>query len=256
MHFRTTPSRYPSELILGIFESIKDLLFPPRCLTCNLQLDRYRLPLLCESCRCGFAPIVSPLCSCCGLPFPSGRDHLCGDCLPGKQPFALARASFYYQQPLVSLILQWKFSHRMTGLATMATLATQSAVLSNYTTPDLVLPVPLHKSRLRQRGFNQALLLARSCFPLWQNRIVADGLLRIRATVPQASLNGVGRRKNLRGAFSLKHPGMVRGKTVLLVDDVLTTGSTVSECSRALRAGGAERVEVFTLARSLLSYRN
>jgi len=165
----------------------------------------------------------------------------------------LARASFYYQQPLVSLILQWKFSHRMTGLATMASLATQSAVFPTFSVPDLIFPVPLHKSRLRRRGFNQALLLAGSCFHGWRNSIVADGLLRIRATVPQTSLDGAGRRKNLNGAFALKDPDMVRGKTVLLVDDVFTTGSTVRECSRVLRAGGAERVEVFTLARSLPS---
>lgn len=241
---------------MSIFESIKDLLFPPRCLSCDRPLDRYRLPLLCELCCSRFIPIVSPLCICCGLPFSSGRDgrdHLCGDCLSGEQPFALARAPLYYQQPLVSLILQWKFGHHMTGLATMAALATRSMVVSEFTAPDLIFPVPLHKSRLRQRGFNQALLLAGSCFPRWRNRIVADGLLRVRATVPQISLDGAGRRKNLKGAFALKDSDMVRGKTVLLVDDVFTTGSTVCECSRILQAGGAGRVEVFTLARSLLS---
>ncbi len=135
----------------------------------------------------------------------------------------------------------------------MASLATQSAVFSTFSVPDLIFPVPLHKSRLRQRGFNQALLLAGSCFPRWRNSIVADGLLRVRATVPQTDLDGAGRRKNLKGAFALKDPDMVRGKTVLLVDDVFTTGSTVRECSRVLQAGGAERVEIFTLARSLLS---
>ncbi len=139
----------------------------------------------------------------------------------------------------------------MTGLATMAALATQSAVVSDFTTPDLIFPVPLHKSRLRQRGFNQALLLAGSSFPQWRNRIIADGLLRIRATAPQTSLDGAGRRKNLKGAFALKDPDMARGKIILLVDDVFTTGSTVCECSRILQAGGAGRVEVFTLARSV-----
>ncbi len=141
----------------------------------------------------------------------------------------------------------------MTGLATMAALAAKSPVVSDFSTPDLIFPVPLHKSRLQRRGFNQALMLARSCFPGWRKRIVVDGLLRVRATVPQTSLDGAGRRKNLKGAFTLKDPAMVGGKTVLLVDDVFTTGSTVRECSRVLRIGGAERIEVFTLARSLPS---
>ncbi|HEB69990.1 MAG TPA: ComF family protein [Desulfobulbus sp.] len=236
---------------MSFLESIKDLLFPPRCLACDRQLDRYRLPLLCPPCCSRLVTIVSPLCDCCGLPFPSGRDHLCGDCLSEEPPFALARASFYYQPPLVSLILQWKFGHRMTGLASMAALARQSPVLADFVSPDVIFPVPLHKRRLRQRGFNQALLLADSCFPRWRNRIVADGLLRTRATVPQVNLDGADRRKNLKGAFALKNPGSIRGKCILLVDDVFTTGSTVRECSRTLQAGGADRVEIFTLARSV-----
>lgn len=236
---------------MSFFESIKDLLFPPGCLACERQLDHYRLPLLCDDCSSQLIPVGSPLCSCCGLPFPSGKDHLCGECLASPAAFDLARTSFSYKQPLISLILQWKFGHRMTGLSTMAALAEQSSVITAFTPPDLIMPVPLHPSRLRERGFNQALLLACGCFHVWRDRIIVDGLERTRATVPQTSLDGAGRRKNLRGAFSMKYPGMVRGKTVLLVDDVYTTGSTIRECSRVLRAGGAGWIEVFTLARSL-----
>jgi len=236
---------------MSFVAGIKDVLFPTRCLACDKPLGRYRLPLLCEECRGRLSPIVSPLCSCCGIPFPSGKDHLCGDCLSDRLPYDLIRAAFRYREPLVSLIGQLKFGRKLTGLATMADLLNNSIVISHLAIPDLILPVPLHKRRLRQRGFNQALLLAEKCFPLCNDKIIVDGLRRIRPTTPQTTLTGAQRRKNLTGAFSLRDSGLVEGKSVLLIDDVVTTGSTVTECCRALRKGGAARVEVLTLARSL-----
>jgi ComF family protein len=166
-------------------------------------------------------------------------------------PFDLARAPFLYHEPIVSLILQWKFGQKLTGLETLAVLAVNSAVFSHFSTPDLIIAVPLYKSRLQERGFNQALMLARSCFPQWRDKLLVDGLRRTRPTTPQTSLSGARRRRNLKGAFTVQSPELVKGKNVLLVDDVFTTGSTVSECSRVLREGGANRIEVFTFAKTL-----
>ena len=126
-----------------------------------------------------------------------------------------------------------------------------SESMQDLSKPDWVVPVPLHAGRLRERGFNQALLLCRACFPQWRRLIRTDILLRPAATIPQSQLTGTERRRNLRGAFQLRHSAEVRNKNVLLVDDVFTTGSTMAECSSVFRAAGARRIEAFTLARSV-----
>ncbi len=236
---------------MSLLAALQDVLFPARCLACETLLGRHRLPLLCNSCSGRLVPLASPWCLCCGIPFNAGADHLCGNCLSKNTPFDLVRAAFPYREPLAGLIHQVKFGRRLAGLATLAYLARESPAFSSLATPDMIIPVPLHGSRLRQRGFNQSQLLARHCFPFWKDRIRATGLVRVRNTISQTDLSGKERRKNLKGAFSLCVPDLVAGKSVLLIDDVLTTGSTVSECSRILRIGGARRVEVFTLARAL-----
>jgi ComF family protein len=215
-----------------------------------VELGRHVLPLLCLSCRKRLVPLCSPLCGRCGTPFATGRDHLCGTCLRQPPPFALARSAFLYQDPLDRLIVDIKFGHHLTGLASLVHLAWRSPALSALGRPDLVLPVPLHRDRLRERGFNQALLLARSCFA-GRAPVAADVLRKDLATLPQTRLSGRARRKNLRSAFSVQRPDQVAGKKILVVDDVFTTGSTMAACARVLVRAGAARVEGFTLARSL-----
>jgi len=149
------------------------------------------------------------------------------------------------------MISSLKFNGSLIGLATLAHLARNSEAIKNLTTPDMILPVPLHKKRLRQRKFNQAGLLASNCFPELQRIIRTDVLFRSRQTQPQTGLSGKERRKNLSKAFSLKKTPEVKGKNILLIDDVFTTGSTVNECAKVLRKAGAKQIEVFTLARAI-----
>jgi ComF family protein len=234
-----------------LLQAVKDLLFPPRCLACDKQLGRYRLPLLCNTCRPLLSPVVSPLCPCCGTPFPAGEDHLCGECLGDGFAFDYARSIFLYREPVSSLLVQFKFGGKLTGLVTLAELTKQAAGENLFKEPDLVLPVPLHIKRLRSRGFNQSLLLARSCFPKWQGKIRTDLLLRHQPTIPQTSLSGRARRNNLKGAFSIHRPEEIAGRNILLVDDVFTSGSTLHECAKTLAKAGAARIETFTLARAL-----
>ncbi len=231
--------------------ALQDLLFPARCLACEILLGRHRLPLLCDSCYTRLAVLGSPWCLLCGIPFAAGADHLCGDCLADDRPFAFARTAFLYREPLVTLIHQLKFGRRLTGLVTLGRLVRDTPAVAALSCPDIIIPVPLHVNRLRQRGFNQSLLLARSCFPGWKNRIVVDILHRIRNTVPQTDLSGSERRQNLKNAFSVSGAERIAGRSILLIDDVVTTGSTIGECSRILRHAGAQRVEVFALARAL-----
>lgn len=229
----------------------KELLFPAFCLACGRQLSSWRLPLFCRDCGAGISFVRPPLCSCCGLPFNCGPAHLCGNCLAQAFAFDLARAALLYREPVISLIHALKFGGQLTGLSTMADLARAAAGYRDLTAPDLILPVPLHPQRLRERGFNQALLLGRACFPEQSGLINVDLLIRRRATLPQTRLSGTARRKNLAAAFTVTRPDALKDKNILLIDDVFTTGSTVHECAATLRRAGAARIEIFTLARAL-----
>ena len=115
---------------------------------------------------------------------------------------------------------------------------------------DLVIPVPLHRTRLRHRGFNQALVLAHGVSERFSVPLLYDNLARLRSTLPQVELSGTARAENVKGAFGLIRPSEVREKRVLLIDDVFTTGATMNECAKTLKEAGAAAVTVFTLART------
>lgn len=233
------------------FHACKDIIFPARCLQCMRLLPCWELPLFCNDCLAGIAYINSPLCAVCGMPFRRGGDHVCGQCRTRPFSFQLARSALHYREPVPSLISALKFNGDLTVLATLARLAVCSPGFAMLASPDLILPVPLHKDRLRQRGYNQALLLARAIFPDSRRKTNPSLLVRNRSTTPQTGLSGIQRRRNLSKAFSVIRPEMLERKKILLVDDVFTTGSTVNECARTLYRHGAARVEVFTVARAL-----
>jgi ComF family protein len=148
---------------------------------------------------------------------------------------------------MAEAIHRFKYQGEQAGLATFAHF--HRTLVGDLAEPDAILPVPLHPERLRLRGFNQALLLAQAFFPDARKRPEPGVLVRLRHTLPQTGMNGAARRKNLRRAFAVSRPETIRGRSVLLVDDVYTTGSTVHECATVLRRAGASRVEVLTLAR-------
>jgi len=164
----------------------------------------------------------------------------------------MARAAFAYHGSLREVVHCFKYRGKTQLFRPLGRLM-QTAFLRFWQgrPVDLVLPVPLHRSRLRERGFNQALLLARG----WRQ---GDGpplppvdggvLVRMRATASQAGLDRKGRCANIAGAFAVRSPERVEGRRLLVVDDVLTTGATVEECARALKASGAAAVDVLTLA--------
>ena len=238
--------RFLRPLLTSFFE----LLFPARCQGCDGQIASSRPPLLCPACRDRISRISSPLCTCCGAPFRTGTDRLCTVCQDDTFAFDRARSLFVYEEPLRTLILQLKFNGSLAGISTFAALAEQADITALFHEADLILPVPLHRNRLRQRGFNQSLLLAEACFPAWKNKIRPALLRRHRATVPQTRLNGADRCTNLTGAFSLRDPQKVEGKRILLADDVQTTGSTLNECAKVLAEAGAAEIEAFTVAGS------
>jgi ComF family protein len=229
----------------------KDLCFPPACLACGARLPDSAGPLFCASCAPDVRLVAEPLCRCCGRAFPwaAGGNHTCGPCLRKPWHFSAARAVLHYSDPVSQAVQAFKYRGSTTGLATFRQLKERLHHLDCLADADLIVPVPLHVLRLRERGFNQALVLARALFPEQRRRISPFLLARIRQTVSQTGLSGRERRRNLKNAFSVVAPKQVAKKRILLIDDIFTTGSTVNECARTLRRAGALEVRVLTLAR-------
>jgi ComF family protein len=217
-------------------------------------------PFLCPTCRSDFQAIHSPLCQCCGIPFTGGQgpDHLCGGCEKEPPCFQSARSTGAYQGALRAMIHLLKYRAHAQVAQPLGRLLW--ATFRQYWPTeaiDMIVPVPLHPRRLRERGFNQALLLLRE-WPklaleqgLKRNRahLAPDLLQRCRPTDPQTGLHRSQRISNLARAFVLAGDNDVRGMSVLLVDDVLTTGATADQCARVLLSAGARAVHVLTLAR-------
>ncbi|HUA54513.1 MAG TPA: ComF family protein [Candidatus Sulfotelmatobacter sp.] len=231
-----------------------DLLLPPRCLACGAMVEANGL--LCPACWSGLSFIAPPLCESCGLPFAfavAARTR-CAACLADPPPFERARAALIYDDASRRLILGFKHADRTEAAPAFGRwLARAGAAL--LADADLVVPVPLHRWRLFQRRYNQAALLAHAVGGLAGRPVAADLLVRRRRTPSQGGLGRQGRRRNVAGAFALK-PGQadrLRGRRILLIDDVHTTGATLLECARALRRAGAAAVDALTLARVTLA---
>ncbi|RII28733.1 MAG: amidophosphoribosyltransferase [Geobacter sp.] len=231
-----------------------DILFPPLCHICRTFIPGAGPLHICAGCREAITPISSPLCDLCGMPFVTigGSDHRCGACSLSPPRFDSARAATRFDGPIREMIHRFKYDRRVQlarplGLITSETLAPWIAL----TSADLVVPVPLHVRRLRQRGFNQAILIGQVLARQWQLPLDRTCLRRIRWTEPQVNLAATERAVNVRGAFAVSAPSRVEGRRVLLVDDVFTTGSTVAECARTLKGAGAAEVRVVTVARAV-----
>ena len=239
---------------LGLKEFVKaarDILFPLPCIGCGAGLPPGREISLCPACRQDVRLLLQPFCTRCGMPFDhaAGENHLCSRCLSGGWHFRQARAVVQYRPPVTAAVKNFKYRGKMHGLATFAALTEQYFERQTLKPPDVVIPVPLHPKRLRQRGFNQALVLCRKLLPDWQHIIDPHVLVRHHWIRPQTGLNGAERRRNVRNAFRVRRAGHIRDKKILLVDDVFTTGATVNECARVLMKNRAAGVDVFTFAR-------
>lgn len=230
-----------------------DILFPERCLACSTGLRGRQGIAYCATCLQDVRLLQEPFCSKCGKPFEqaTGESHLCGYCLKNGWYFKQARAVVRYQPPVTEAVKMFKYNGRMHALATFAALSQQYFQHQPLEEPDLIVPVPLHAKRLRQRGFNQALILCRKTFPAWRDKIDPHILERNFWTQPQTGLTGAERRRNVRNAFMVRRPEKIKNKKILLVDDVFTTGATVNECSRILVKSQAAEVAVFTFARAI-----
>ena len=207
------------------------------------------------SCLDGFGGIASPICPRCGLPLASWvvEDHYCEDCLRRRPVFEWARAAYFYEGSVREAVHQLKFAgkrHLAGPLGGLLAAATEEYLPDSD--DDLVMPVPLHPRRLRERGFNQSLLLARQVASRLGAELDYLSLRRMRYTKPQTGLKGEERRRNVRKAFGCTDHSLLKGRNVILIDDVTTTGNTLNDCARALKRAGAARVYGMALARTSL----
>ena len=216
-------------------------LLPQDCFLCAASAGD---SLLCPSCAASLPRLTAERCPLCALPTPGA--NICGACLKHVPHFDATQAVFRYEFPLDRLIQSLKYAHR---LASADFLGRELARLPVPFRPDLILPVPLAPARLAERGFNQALELARPLARLLGVSLEISHVHRRRDTAPQASLPWKERKRNIRHAFECEFD--LNGKTVLVVDDVMTTGATLDELARTLKAHGAARVENYVLARAL-----
>ena len=250
----TSRDLHPSQFQV-LLDGVLNLVYPERCLICAVPVARRQDCSVCDECweKSMALKIQSPRCSSCGLPFQTLRDdsdHLCGDCILQPPPYSGARSFGYYTAELSALVHGLKFHGRRNLIALLAPLLAE-VFFENWNREnfDGLAPIPLHPRRKRERGYNQSELLAQSL----SHKIAVpcvDGLRRLRPTLPQVGLTDVQRHENVRKAFVCKDEALIRRKRILLIDDVMTTGATVSSAARALLDGGALRVSVLTIARA------
>ena len=236
--------------------AVLDFVLPPCCLVCRGSTSGAPIPWVCQGCWGTVEYVRLPICAQCGQPLaapPEGiatTTHRCGTCLLTPPTYDRARAVGLYQGVLREVIHAMKY-RRVYGLVQPLGDLLRQHFLAHWgeDPPEALVPVPLHRSKLRVREFDQALALARHVSQGMQIPLWADVLMRHRPTLSQVGLSAVERRRNIRGAFTVPKPQCCAGKALLIIDDVYTTGATVQECARLLRRAGAARIDVYTVAR-------
>ena len=243
MSFLSAKLRAPIRIAL-------DAVLPPRCLACDVETSG--TGALCADCWSAVDFLAPPHCECCGLPFEFevAVGSLCGTCARERPSYTRARAVFRYGDVSRALILRFKHGDRTDAAPAFGTWLARAGH-DLLTEADLVAPVPLHRFRLFARRFDQSALLAQAIAHESDVAVAVDSLVRTRNTHSQATLSSVQRSRNVKGAFNIRRQwrNRVVGLKILLVDDVMTTGATVEECSKALLAEGAASVDIVTLAR-------
>ena len=213
---------------------------PQQCLLCTAAAS---MSALCAACHAQLPWLPVARCPQCALPTFEGS--LCGTCLSHPPRFDRVTAAFAYQWPLAALIHHYKYG----GNLVLARPFAQALAAQIHDAADLIIPMPLAPRRLRERGFNQALEIARFVSQLTGIAITADACRRVRDSAPQAALPWSERRSNIRGAFVCDAD--LQGKRIAVIDDVLTTGATLNELARNLRQAGATQIQGWVVARAL-----
>jgi ComF family protein len=233
-----------------------DLLFPRHCEICLKIMNHKNQTYLCEICFNKIRFISSTACCGCARVFPGAipsiEDWMCPSCLRTKRSYDACHAVSYYEGPIKELLQTFKFARAEYLAGTLREIFMKGMVRKlDWENFDFVVPIPLHPRKLKERGFNQSYILAQTVREVTGLRILRDGIIRIKYSEGQTLQDKKARLENIRGSFEIRKFEKLQGKKIVLVDDVLTTGATIQECSRVLKEAGAESVEVLVLARSI-----
>jgi len=236
--------------ILNLCRAAIDVLLPPRCLATGEIVD---VPgMVSPDVWPQLQFIENPFCRTCGIPFPFeiANDAMCASCMEREPVFDAARAAVIYNDISRKMILSFKYGDRLHAVKTFVPWMVRAGQ-NLIDQADLIIPVPLHNRRLRERRFNQSALLAQEIARTTVKAYLPDLLERTRHTVPQQGLNYKERGKNVHGAFGVNknHLQTLKGRNVLLIDDVYTSGATLNECALVMKNAKAATVAVLTVAR-------
>lgn len=235
---RSDPQLRISEAFEHLTRRTLDVLIPPRCIGCNT-----REIWLCGQCRSNLSGLTEPLCTVCSRP--STPSKVCGECYRHPPPYEVLRAPWSHTGLARELVHALKFQ----GQRHLARLIASEMYLLVDPSIDVIVPVPLHRDRFNDRGYNQSELLARELGAQLACRVDNKMLIRTRATVPQSGLDRADRLVNVRGAFSFNRR-RDSDRHILLVDDVTTTGATIAACARLLRQHGVDRISAIVATRA------
>lgn len=235
----------------ALLSQIIKIFLPPRCIKCGAILSDD--DGLCSECFRELNFITAPYCYKCGHPFEevgSSKKLICGNCMKKrKTPFRFNRSALYYDDISKDLILALKFMDKTENAKTLAKWLCMAGNDIWQEGVDILVPVPLHYKRLIKRRYNQSALLVKELSKLTGIKADYTSLVKHKSTKPQVQFSGHERVKNVKGAFSVKHLEKIKGQRVVLIDDVMTTGSTLKECALALQKAGAKSVDTLTVAR-------
>lgn len=252
-----------NSIISSWFQTVLDFVFPAECAYCHQFVGDDRVLIFCRDCWITITPITSAICPRCGKPFASqtvlqySPEFLCGACRTSPPFFDRAYSAAYYEGVLKEAIYQFKFYRKpKLGKPLARLLISRLPGNIDIRKYQAILPVPLHKSRQKERGYNQSTILARHLAQHYQLNLILDNLIRVRPTSAQSQIKGrKERQENVQNAFRISFPDTIRDRDLILIDDVLTTGATVNECSRTLKQAGAASILVLTISRASFKYR-
>jgi ComF family protein len=228
-----------------LFSSVLDFALPPRCGGCGAIVEE--VDSFCADCWRQLEFLGAGGCARCGLPLKATEADTCAVCLARPPRLDRIRAAVAYDEISRSIALRLKYGRKVALARTMSRY--MQPLLSELPPEAVLVPVPLHRARLWNRGFNQSAIVARELSRRVGASVAVDALKRIKATPPLKGLSMVQRRRTVAGAFRVNPESDLGGRTVVLVDDVLTTGSTANACARVLKRAGAKRVELISWAR-------
>ena len=245
---RSMGLQLPTQL-RDIFETAIVFLYPAKCRVCEEFLGVTSMPYICANCWQNMQFLEPPWCDICGTPEVNG---LCDACAVSPPRYGKLRSIAFYHTTLQQAIHLFKFEKKRVFAHPLVQLInTHIPSDCDITAYDFVLPIPIHRKRLRERGFNQATLLADGIAKAEDIPVLVDTLVRKRHTVAQSSLDSAARQQNIVGAFEVRNPDIISGKRLLVIDDVFTTGATIREAVSELWTVDPAEIDVLTLARTL-----